>query len=383
MSAAIPTSPSQAALPASPPAGIHRDSDPDRTPTVTIVVPSEIVAETKSDESITSLPAAPRSQSPDHPPGPVGHPTTVEPHMSDPAPALHAVPVRPHSESERPLPAVPANVNVTLSHPAQASLRQRVASDPGNGSAHRSVRHSEPPPALRLDLPGSGVFRQRPATHPGDYGSHEWAPARVMSPSQSAIYPLGSVGARLNPTLEEALKVRNSASLQAKWSMYSINIPIALQVLLGALTTALGASLHGNSIRISIAVLGSLSTLVASYLARTRGSSEPESSLLREQALNHFIRNLRAFILDKGLSTDESHNQSVENFRREFERLLNASDPNAKRPPLFDPELKIEDETLNMMGLTEEEIADIKRARRQQRTNTATGATGATNGKAG
>ncbi|KAH9029784.1 hypothetical protein EDB83DRAFT_2229783 [Lactarius deliciosus] len=126
----------------------------------------------------------------------------------------------------------------------------------------------------------------------------------------------------------------------AKWSMYSINIAIALQVLLGALTTALGASLHGNSIRVSIAVLGSLSTLVASYLARTRGSSEPESSLLREQALSHFIRNLRAFILDKG--TQEGHDWAVEKFRKEFERMLNASDPNTKRPPLFDPEIKIE-----------------------------------------
>jgi len=93
-------------------------------------------------------------------------------------------------------------------------------------------------------------------------------------------------------------------------------------------------------IRISIAVLGSLSTLVASYLARTRGTSEPESSLLREQALSNFIRKLRAFILDRGM--EEGHEQAVENFRKEFERLLNASDPNTKKPPLFDPELKIE-----------------------------------------
>ena len=77
-------------------------------------------------------------------------------------------------------------------------------------------------------------------------------------------------------------------------------------VALGALMTALGASWHGNSvrltvffsplrpgitthmqIRISVSVLGSLATLVASYLARTRGSSEPGTSLLREQALNN------------------------------------------------------------------------------------------------
>ena len=68
--------------------------------------------------------------------------------------------------------------------------------------------------------------------------------------------------------------------------------------------------------RISIAVLGSLATLVASYLARTRGSSEPETSLLREQALNNFIRRLRSYVLDAGLQ--DGHDRVVENFRNEL-----------------------------------------------------------------
>lgn len=187
------------------------------------------------------------------------------------------------------------------------------------------------------------------------------------------------MGARLDPTLKEALKVRDGAKWQgtrrchdpathlfiflvylAKWIAYSINIAIALQICLGALTTALGASLSGHSVRlaifvniwttgltthiqisISIAVLGSLATLVASYLARTRGSSEPENSLLREQALNNFIRRLESFILDKGMQG--GHDQVVENFRNELERLLNPSDPNAKKNRLiFDPKIKIE-----------------------------------------
>ena len=94
-------------------------------------------------------------------------------------------------------------------------------------------------------------------------------------------------------------------------------------------------------IRISVSVLGSLATLVASYLARTRGSSEPETSLLREQALNNFIRRLRSFILDVGWQ--DGHDQVVENFRNELERLLNPSDPNAKKNRLiFDPKIKIE-----------------------------------------
>ena len=93
-------------------------------------------------------------------------------------------------------------------------------------------------------------------------------------------------------------------------------------------------------IRISVSVLGSLATLVASYLARTRGSSEPETSLLRKQALNNFIRRLRSFILDFGWQ--DGHDQVVENFRNELERLLNPSDPNAKKNRLiFDPKVKI------------------------------------------
>ncbi|KAI9435135.1 hypothetical protein H4582DRAFT_705906 [Lactarius indigo] len=374
MSAAIPTS-SQAAPPASPQSEIHRGPDPDPTPTVTVIAPSEIVPETKPDESATPLPPAPPAQSPEQSPGPVDRPARVESHPPDPAPALRAVPVHMRAESERPLPAVPTNADVTSSPRAQASWRPPVVFDPGNRNTRR------PPPVQRLDLPGFGIFRQQPAIHPGEFEfPDEWPPARVMSPSQSTLFPPGSVGARLNPTLEEALKVRKSASLQAKWTTYSINIAIALQVLLGALTTALGASLHGNTIRVSIAVLGSLSTLVASYLARIRGSSEPESSLLREQALSHFIRNLRAFILDSGM--EYGNDQAVEKFRKEFERILNASDPNTKKPPLFDPEIKIQNEALSMMGLTEEELADLRRARRRQQTNTAAGATGATNDNA-
>ncbi len=187
MSAAIPTSSSsQAAPPASPPPEIHRDPDPDPTPTA--IAPSEVVAETKPDESTTSLPPAP--QSPAQPPGLGDQPARVESQVPDPAPALRSVPARPHAaltesriEGERPLPAVPANV--TLSPRMETSLRPRVVSDPGKGHAHRPVRLSEPPPVQRLALPGSGIFRQQPASHPSEFGSQDvWPLARVTSPSQ-------------------------------------------------------------------------------------------------------------------------------------------------------------------------------------------------------
>jgi hypothetical protein len=94
-------------------------------------------------------------------------------------------------------------------------------------------------------------------------------------------------------------------------------------------------------IRVSIAALGGLATLVASYLAQTRGSSEPETSLLREQTLDNFVRRLKTFILDAGLQ--DGHDHVVENFRDELERLLNPSNPNAKKNRLiFEPKVKIE-----------------------------------------
>ncbi|KAI9455705.1 hypothetical protein BJY52DRAFT_1279315 [Lactarius psammicola] len=377
MSAAIPTpSSSQAAPPASPPFEIHSDPDPDPTPTA--IAPPEVVAETKPDESITSLPPAP--QSPAQPPVLGDQPARVEIHAPEPTPALRTVPTRPPStlsasriEGERPLPAVPANA--TLPPRMEAPLRARVASDLGNGDAHRPLRRSEVYLAQPLERPGSRIYRQRPATYPSESEPQDVLVPRVTSLRQNIDYSPGSVGARLHPTLDEAVKVRDSASLQAKWITYSINIAIALQVVLGALTTALGASLTGNSTRISIAVLGSLSTLVASYLARTRGTSEPESSLLREQAISNFIRQLRAFILDHGI--EKGHDQVVEKFRKEFERLLNASDPNTKKPPLFDLELKFDDEALSKVGLTNDDVADLRRGRRE-RANTLTGANGAT-----
>lgn len=63
--------------------------------------------------------------------------------------------------------------------------------------------------------------------------------------------------------------------------------------------------------------------------------------MLREQTLNNFIRRLRSFVLDVGLQ--DGHDKVVENFRNELERLLNPSDPNAKKNRLiFDPKVKIE-----------------------------------------
>lgn len=67
---------------------------------------------------------------------------------------------------------------------------------------------------------------------------------------------------------------------------------------------------------------GGLSTIVASYLARTRGSNEPELSIIRVKDLDQFIRECQAFILDSGHLDGHEHDEKVIAFRGRFEELL-------------------------------------------------------------
>ena len=65
-----------------------------------------------------------------------------------------------------------------------------------------------------------------------------------------------------------------------------------------------------------------MSTLVASYLARVRGSNEPELSRSRVKDLAQFIRECQAFQMDHGLSTGHEHDADLDRFRGQFEELL-------------------------------------------------------------
>lgn len=49
-----------------------------------------------------------------------------------------------------------------------------------------------------------------------------------------------------------------------------------------------------------MAVLGGTSTILASYLAKVRGSGEPEMSSIRSRELDSFLREVDAFVLDQG-----------------------------------------------------------------------------------
>jgi len=70
------------------------------------------------------------------------------------------------------------------------------------------------------------------------------------------------------------------------------------------------------------AVLGGLSTVVASYLARTRGSNEPELSITRVKDLEQFIRECEALNLDRGHLSGERFDADLDRLRRTFEELL-------------------------------------------------------------
>ncbi|KAJ7471865.1 hypothetical protein FB451DRAFT_1251228 [Mycena latifolia] len=127
---------------------------------------------------------------------------------------------------------------------------------------------------------------------------------------------------RIIPTLETAKSERAKYELKAKMTGYALNIAIGLQVVLGALTTGLSVVTTGRQTSIMTAILGGLSTTVASYLARARGSNEPELSITRCKDLEAYIRTVEVFILDFGHLTSYEHDSKLHELRERFEELL-------------------------------------------------------------
>jgi hypothetical protein len=62
--------------------------------------------------------------------------------------------------------------------------------------------------------------------------------------------------------------------------------------------------------------------MVAAYLARARGSNEPEKSLTRCKNLEQFIREAEAFSLDFGQVLGNEHDQRLFKFRDRLEEIL-------------------------------------------------------------
>jgi hypothetical protein len=70
---------------------------------------------------------------------------------------------------------------------------------------------------------------------------------------------------------------------------------------------------------------------VASYLARARGSNEPELSITRVKDLEQFIRECEAFQMDHGHVLGDKCDEKLETYRRRFEELL--GNANGRVPP--------------------------------------------------
>ena len=75
----------------------------------------------------------------------------------------------------------------------------------------------------------------------------------------------------------------------------------------------------------SYSLPGGTSTLVASYLARSRGSNEPELSISRVKDLDQFLIDCRAFRTDYGHALADNQNgldKRVQELRHRFQGLL-------------------------------------------------------------
>ncbi|EIW77890.1 hypothetical protein CONPUDRAFT_139028 [Coniophora puteana RWD-64-598 SS2] len=129
---------------------------------------------------------------------------------------------------------------------------------------------------------------------------------------------------RIQLLLIAALAEKRKCELKAKLTAYALNFAIGLQVLLGALTTALSVATTGRQTSIMTATLGGISTLVASYLARARGSGEPEVSVERVRDLEQFVRECTALDLDAHRPGGDPMliNVRINDLRLRFEEML-------------------------------------------------------------
>ena len=95
---------------------------------------------------------------------------------------------------------------------------------------------------------------------------------------------------RLEPTVIIAEKELERYTRTAQLYSLALNVAIGLQVLIGALITGVAAATSNpRAAQVSTSVLGGLSTLVASFLARARGSGEPELSRERARDLQKVL----------------------------------------------------------------------------------------------
>ncbi|KAL5504712.1 hypothetical protein ACEPAH_7375 [Sanghuangporus vaninii] len=180
---------------------------------------------------------------------------------------------------------------------------------------------------LSMPVPGSmGETLNRQMDGGGDGNGRPHI--RVSATSDSIGVPLipRTVQERLQPTINHATEEEVKYARKARISGYALNIAIGLQVFLSALITALSAVTTGRRTQIMTSVLGGAGTIVASYLARARGSNEPELSIARTKDLQRFIRTCDAFVQDHGLETGFEDSEGKQGGTRDLQRAKELDD---------------------------------------------------------
>jgi hypothetical protein len=116
-----------------------------------------------------------------------------------------------------------------------------------------------------------------------------------------------------------------------------MNVAIGLQVIFGSLTTGLSAAITSRQGSLITAVFGGILTVLATYLARMRGSGEPERSRARAQDFASFVRDLEALMVDhgcevSGAGTGRDLEEDIRVFRSRFEELMgNTTNPSGRK----------------------------------------------------
>jgi len=132
-----------------------------------------------------------------------------------------------------------------------------------------------------------------------------------------------TVQRRLQPTIEVAKKRMEECHSKSKLVGATLNSAIGLQIVIGALITGLAVVTTGHGTSIMTAILGAFTTILSAFLARMRGTGEPERSKSSAKGFERFIRTCEAYILDFGEESgrEPQHFQKVNEFRQEFEDL--------------------------------------------------------------
>ncbi|KAJ7074680.1 hypothetical protein C8F01DRAFT_1274211 [Mycena amicta] len=218
--------------------------------------------------------------------------------------------VRTHSPEPLP-PRQPEEIQVRSSQPgSQASVSSpRIFNAPSPYTA--AVPTAPPPPPKPLS-----IYRQTSARPRSEL---DWI-VPVTEPKREPRPK--NIEERLRPTIEAAKAELAQCKKKALLTGYALNIAIGLQVVFGALTTGLSAALSGHHVSLMTAVLGGMSTVVATYLARVRGTNEPEVSIARGKDLEGFVRECEVFVLDYGYLIGNDYDAKLKVFRNRFEEMM-------------------------------------------------------------